>query len=136
VDEDEVHNLCLSSEAIFIFQICKKKIVTRQTVTFTSCIRNHSQGEGYSVVCDSIFWDYGPIFFQTQYEIIAVAASVFYVHMIQTFLTQNLTQFLQISENTWLTQDGTYVHKARNSLNAVNIFVIVLSTESTSFFFL
>jgi hypothetical protein len=62
----------------------------------------------------------GLYFFKHNNEVMAMATSAFYVHMIQTFFLQELTQFLQISENTWFQQDGTSLCMARSSINAIN----------------
>jgi hypothetical protein len=40
--------------------------------------------------------------------------------MIQTFLTHELTQFPQVSDNTWFQQDGATSHTARNTIKAIN----------------
>jgi hypothetical protein len=48
----------------------------------------------------------GPYFFEDGNEIAITVISARYVHTIETFFTQELTQFPQIKENTWFQQDG------------------------------
>lgn len=62
----------------------------------------------------------GPYFFEDDNHNTLTVNSERYVSMIETFLTQELTRFPQVNENTWFQQDGATAHTARNSMNAVN----------------
>jgi hypothetical protein len=61
----------------------------------------------------------GPYFFEDDNGNAATVTSACYVHIIQNFVTQELTQFPQANENSWFQQDGATLHVARNSINVV-----------------
>jgi hypothetical protein len=73
-----------------------------------------------AVWCAISFRIIGPYFFEDDNEIAISITWPRYVHIIQTFFTQELTQFPQVNDNTWFQQDGATSHMTRNSFNAIN----------------
>jgi hypothetical protein len=61
----------------------------------------------------------GPYFFQDSNEIATTITSAHYVRMIQTFFTQELTQFSQ-ADSAWFQKDQTTSHTGRKSINTIN----------------
>jgi hypothetical protein len=62
----------------------------------------------------------GPYFFEDNNEITTAVTSAHYVHMIETFFTQELNQFPQFNKSTWFQQYRATSHTARNSIDTVN----------------
>jgi hypothetical protein len=61
----------------------------------------------------------GPYFFEDDKGNAVTVTYARYVLMVQNFVTQELTQFPQMNENTWFQQDGATSHTARNSINVM-----------------
>jgi hypothetical protein len=122
-DEDFIHNLFMSDEAHFHLS----GFVNKQNFRYWA-IENPKTMHEKPLHCEKVtvwcalsaFGIIGPYFFEDDSGKTVTVNSQRYVHMIQTFLTQQLLEFHENTDNVWFQQDGATSHTARIAMDAVN----------------
>jgi hypothetical protein len=115
MDEGEVHILFMSDEAHFHLSGFVNKQNFRYWAKNSYQLRQKPLHSAKFRVWRAIssFGIIGPYFFEDNNETATTVSSARYVHRIQTFPTQYLTQFPQVNDDTCFQQDKTS-HAARN----------------------